>query len=74
VACATSDQPLPLPAAADETTQAVIDAGIQGLVVGCNLVKLEDICKMTDTIAEHLDGIDTPVNNVTYSFPWELSY
>lgn len=73
VARATSDQPLPLPGTVDETAQAVTDAGGQGLAVGCNLAKMEDLVKMIDTTAEHFGGIDILVNNAAITFPGDLT-
>lgn len=72
VARATSDQPQPLPGTVDETAQAVTDAGGQGLAVGCNLAKLDDITKMIDTTVSHFGQIDILVNNAAITFPGDL--
>lgn len=72
VARATSDQPQPLPGTVDETAQAVTDAGGQGLAVGCNLAKLDEIAKMVDTTASHFGQIDILVNNAAITFPGDL--
>ena len=72
VARATSDQPLPLPGTVDETAQAVTEAGGQGLAIGANLAKVEDIARMIDTTVEHFGGLDLLVNNAAITFPGDL--
>jgi len=73
VARATTDQPHALPGTVDETARMVSDAGGQGLAVGCNLAKLDDIAKMIDAAVEHFGGIDILVNNAAITFPGDLS-